>query len=98
MVVGVCRISFVLAGNDSLKAKRSISKRLVSRVHHQFNAAVAEVEDMDVHRRLVLGVAVVSNDSRHANQMLDRIASFMTGLTEARMVDRDMEILPYGKF
>ena len=93
MVVGVCRITFSLPGNDSLKGKRSIVKRLVDRTRNKFNAAVAEVDALDVHRRAVLGVSVVSNDASHANSMLDHVTSFMEGLSEAVMTDRTLEII-----
>jgi uncharacterized protein YlxP (DUF503 family) len=93
MVVGVCRITFSLPGNDSLKGKRSVVRRIIDRTKSRFNAAVAEVDELDTHRRAVIGVAVVSNDSSHANSMLDRITSFMAGLTEAVVTDRSLEIL-----
>jgi uncharacterized protein YlxP (DUF503 family) len=86
-------VTFSLPGNASLKGKRSIVRRIVERTKAKFNASVAEVEDMDVHRRAVIGVAVVSNDARHANSMLDTISVFMTGLTEAVLTDRSLEIL-----
>lgn len=93
MVVGVSQIAFSLPGNDSLKGKRSVVRRIVDRTRAKFNAAVAEVDALDVHRRAVIGVSVVSNDARHANSMIDRITSFMAGLTEAVVVERTLEIL-----
>lgn len=93
MVVGVSQIAFSLPGNDSLKGKRSVVRRIVDRTRAKFNVAVAEVDALDMHRRAVIGVSVVSNDSRHANSMLDRIASFMASLTEAVVVERTLEIL-----
>jgi len=86
-------VTFSLPGNASLKGKRSIVRRIVDRTQAKFNAAVAEVAEMDAHRRAVIGVAVVSNDARHANSMLDRISAFMTSLTEAVATDRSLEIL-----
>lgn len=93
MVVGVSQIAFSLPGNDSLKGKRSVVRRIVDRTRAKFNAAVAEVDALDVHRRAVIGISVVSNDARHANSMIDRITSFMSGLTEAVVVERTLEIL-----
>jgi len=93
MVVGVCRVAFSLPGNASLKGKRSIVRRIVDRTRAKFNVAVAEVAELDAHRRAVVGLAVVSNDSRHANSMLDRISTFMAGISEAVLVDRSLEIL-----
>ena len=93
MVVGVCRLAFSLPGNASLKGKRSVVRRIVDRTRAKFNAAVAEVADLDAHRRAVIGVAVVSNDSRHANSMLDHISTFMAGISEAIVTERTLEIL-----
>jgi uncharacterized protein YlxP (DUF503 family) len=93
MVVGVSRVTFSLPGNASLKGKRSIVRRIVDRTRAKFNAAVGEVAEMDVHRRAVIGVSVVSNDGRHANSMLDHICSFMSGLTEAVMLERTLELI-----
>ena len=93
MVVGVCLVTFSLPGNASLKGKRSIVRRIVDRTRAKFNAAVAEVDALDVHRRAVIGVSVVSNDGRHVNSMLDRICSFMSGLTEAVLLERSLEII-----
>jgi len=93
MVVGVCRVAFSLPGNASLKGKRSIVRRIVDRTRAKFNVAVAEVAQMDSHRSAVVGLAVVSNDARHANSMLDRISAFMAGISEAVVVDRTLEIL-----
>jgi uncharacterized protein YlxP (DUF503 family) len=93
MVVGVCSVTFSLPGNASLKGKRSVVRRIVERTRAKFNASVAEVDALDAHRRAVIGVAVVSNDARHVNSMLDHITTFMAGLTEAVLTERSLEIV-----
>jgi uncharacterized protein YlxP (DUF503 family) len=93
MVVGICRVAFSLPGNDSLKGKRSIVRRIIDRTRAKFNAAVAEVAALDSHRNAVIGFSVVSNDARHVNSMLDHISSFMSGLTEAVFLERTIEII-----
>ena len=97
MVVGVCRITFSIPGNDSLKGKRRVVRRIVDRARNQFNAAVAEVGALDQHRQALIGFAVVSNDARHANSMIDKIGSFVSGLTEAVVVGKDVELLHVGE-
>ncbi len=59
--------------------------------------AAAEVGDNDVHRRAVLGFTVVSNDVSHVNSMIDEISSFVSGATEALVVDRSFDILHVGE-
>lgn len=97
MVIGTCRLVLSLPGNDSLKGKRRVVRRIVDRLRHRYNVAVAEVDELDAHRRAVLGLAVVSNDARHANSMLDTLVSAVASASEALVVDRRMEILSVGR-
>ena len=78
MIVGVCRLVFALPGVSSLKEKRSIVRKVIDRVRAKFNVAIAEVASMDSHRQAVIGLAVVSNESRHANSMIDTIVSYVS--------------------
>lgn len=97
MVVGVCQISLSLPGVSSLKAKRSIIRKVLDRTANRFNVAVAEIGHQDAHRRAVLGFAVVSGDRRHANSMLDTIASFVEGVGDAVVTDVSTELLSVGE-
>lgn len=97
MVVGICRLALAIPGNASLKGKRSVVRRVVERARNKYNVAIAEVDDMDVHQRATIGFAVVSNDARHANSMIDTIVAFVSGISEARLTDRQMEIVHFGE-
>ncbi len=97
MIIGALRIVLSLPGNDSLKGKRKVVRSIVDRLRHRYNAAVAEVDDLDVHRRAVLGITVVSNDASHVSSMLDTLTSAVAGATHALIVDRKMEILHLGE-
>ena len=89
MHVGVCRVSLRLPGNRSLKDKRRITHSLVSKIRAKFNVAVAEVEDNDLWQRLTLGISCVSNDGRHANEILSKVVQFVEETRE------DIELLDY---
>lgn len=96
MFIGVCRMTFHLPGNNSLKGKRKVVTRLVERTRAKFNAAVSEVAQNDVHRRAVIGVAVVGNEGSHVDAMLGRIAGFMEGLGLAPLLNVETEVIPLG--
>ena len=96
MFVGVCRLTFHLPGNNSLKGKRRVVTRLVERTRAKFNAAVSEVAQNDVHRSAVIGVAVVGNEGGHVDAMLGRIAGFMEGLGLAPLLNKETEVIPLG--
>ncbi len=95
MHVGVCRIRFRLPENLSLKGKRRVLKSITTRVGSKFNVSVAEVDDQDLWQLATLGISCVSNDKRHANQVLSRIVDFITDSRfEVEILDYEIEILP----
>jgi hypothetical protein len=94
MHVGVCRISFRLPENLSLKGKRRVLKSITSRVINKFSVAVAEVDDQDLWQLATLGICCVSNDKRHANEVLSKVVAFITNNHfEVEILDYDIEIL-----
>lgn len=93
MIIGSCRLVLEIPGNNSLKGKRMVVKSLKDRLRNRFQVSVAEVEEMDNHRRAVLGVAYVTNTKRHANQVMDQVISFVESEGRAYLVDYVIEIL-----
>ncbi len=95
MVVGICRVVLALPWNDSLKGKRSVVKSILERARGRFQVAAAEIEDLDAHRRATLGFAVVSNDARHVQSVLDKLIGFIAGATQAELIDQSRTIEHY---
>ncbi|MFW6051980.1 MAG: DUF503 domain-containing protein [Myxococcota bacterium] len=93
MVVGICRVELALPGNDSLKGKRSVVRRVIDRVRARFKVSCAEVDALDVHEAAAVGFAVVSNDGRHAARMMESILKFIEGVAEAPVVEADRELI-----
>ena len=87
--IGVGRLTLHLPDEHSLKGKRQVARSLTSRIHNQFNVAVAEAADNELWQRLTLIVCCVSNDAGNANEIISRVVSFVT---ETR---RDLELLDY---
>ncbi|MFC1941375.1 DUF503 domain-containing protein [Chloroflexota bacterium] len=95
MHVGVCHIRFRLPENSSLKGKRRVLKSIAARVRNKFNVSVAEIDDQDLWQLATLGISCVSNDKRHANEVLSRVVDFITeGRFEVEMLDYQIEIIP----
>ena len=84
--VGVARVTLQLAENDSLKGKRMVVKSVVQRVRNRFNVAIAEVDTQDAWELITLGIVCVSDDPRHANEMLSKVVDFI----EAERLDADV--------
>lgn len=92
MVVGVLKLSLILAENHSLKGKRGVLKRVQARVAHQFNVSVAECGDQDLWQTALLGFAAVGSSRNIVEATLNKIVEFVDGLGLAEVGDSDTEI------
>lgn len=70
-----------------------VVKSLVEKTRHKFNAAVAEVDKQEMHQFFVIGFACVTNERRHAENMLQNILDFMENHTEAELLSVEMDII-----
>jgi uncharacterized protein len=77
MIIGVMTANITIPGATSLKDKRSVVKSLIGRLKSRFNISISEVDEQDNRGRAVIGIAIVSNDSRFIDQQLDSIIEFM---------------------
>ena len=94
MHVGICRASLRVPGNQSLKGKRQVARSIISRVRNKFNVAIAEVDDNDLWQRLTLGISCVSNDSRHANEVLSKVMQYIEETAgDVELLDWEMEMV-----
>jgi uncharacterized protein len=69
-IIGTCTLELYLAGVTSLKEKRSILKSLLARLHNTFNLSAAEIDANDRWQSAVIAIAVVSNETAHANDII----------------------------
>jgi uncharacterized protein YlxP (DUF503 family) len=94
MNVGVCKIRLRLPENQSLKGKRQILKSIISRVDNKFNVSVAEVDDQDLWQVATLGICYVSNDRRHADEVLSKAAAFVVnGRFDVEILGYEIEVI-----
>ena len=83
-----------LPASRSLKDKRKTLRSIVERVRSRFNVAVAEVDRNDSWQVATLGITCISNDSRHANEMLSRVVSYVEACRgDAVLADYGVEML-----
>jgi uncharacterized protein YlxP (DUF503 family) len=77
MVIGILRLTLHLPNNQSLKGKRQVVGGLVRRLRQRFGVAAAEIGELDRWQLAQLGVACVSVDGTHADQVLASVLSFV---------------------
>ncbi len=92
MTVGIARLTLRLPGNTSLKGKRKVVKSVIEKVRHKFRISVAEIGAQDKLQRAVFAMAVVGNDSRTINSVLDRAIDFVESMNVAELVEDEIDL------
>ncbi len=92
MFVGVLQVELSIPGSFSLKEKRHVLKGLLERARREFAVSAAEVDRLDVWNSAIVGVAFVSNDARHAQAHLQRLANALGKARDAVLVDAQIEV------
>lgn len=80
VVVCALRIELALFESASLKDKRAVVRRVRDRVRNKFNAAVAEVGDLDDPATASLVFVTVSNSEAHSHRAAQGIGRFIERL------------------
>ena len=92
MFIGTCQVDIHLPESSSLKKKRQLLKRIKDRVRNQFNVSIAEVGNNELWQRATLGISVVSNDRRYANQVLNQVVEHIGQENGILILDFSLEI------
>ncbi|HYA00552.1 MAG TPA: DUF503 domain-containing protein [Candidatus Binatia bacterium] len=93
MVIGALILQLQVPESGSLKNKRQVVRSLVARIRRTFDVAVAEVGDQDLWQAAELGVVCVSADSRHADEVCQKVLSFVANDGEAVLTRSRFEIV-----
>jgi len=93
MIVGVCQVRLHLPEGHSLKAKRQVLSSLKTRLCQSFNVSVAEVDDHDLWQRTTLGIACVTNETRHANRVLEQVLNTIRSNPRLELLESHIELL-----
>jgi hypothetical protein len=96
MFVGVLRLVLRIPGARSLKDRRRVVRSFKDRLQARLRLSVAEVGGLSEYQRAVIAVAAVSGDAGRVDELLSAAAAMASGLRDAMLVDRAMEILPFG--
>ena len=93
MVVGVLQMELSIGDAMSLKDKRRVVKSIKDRIAHGHNVSVAEVGALDLHRTAIIGIAMVSNDSKYVEGALSKIVDFVRSVGTCDLTDYQIDLL-----
>ena len=86
MFAGVLEIDLLLGDVQSLKEKRSLVRPIVAEVRRKFEVSVAEAGHVELHRRALIGVAVVAADAAHCVEVLEGCERLVAARSEVEVL------------
>jgi uncharacterized protein YlxP (DUF503 family) len=86
MFTGTLSLDLLLGDVHSLKEKRAVVRPIVAELRRRFEVAAAEAGELDLHRRALIGVAVVAPDAAHCTEVLDACERLVAGRPEIELL------------
>jgi len=86
MYVGALALDLLLGNVHSLKEKRSVVRPIVAELQRRFSVAAAEAGHLDLHRRALIGVAVVAADPGQCREVLEACERLVAGRPEVELL------------
>jgi uncharacterized protein YlxP (DUF503 family) len=86
MFVGSLEFDLRLADIHSLKEKRAIVRPIVAELRRRYEVSVSEVDHLDLHRRAMIGVAVVAPDGAQVGEVLDNCERAVAARPEVELL------------
>jgi uncharacterized protein YlxP (DUF503 family) len=83
---GTLALDLLLGDVRSLKEKRSVVRPVVAELRRRFAVAAAEAGHLELHRRSLVGVAVVAADRAHCAEVLDGCERLVGGRPELEVL------------
>ena len=91
MYTGTLSLDLLLGDVHSLKEKRSVVRPVVAALA-RLGVSAAEAGHLDLHRRALVGVAVVAPDARHCREVLAACERLVADRPEVEVLSAHMEL------
>ena len=92
MFTGSLSLDLLLGDVHSLKEKRSLVRPIVAELRRKYDVSAAEAGHLDLHRRALVGVAVVAADARHVRDVLDACERLVAGRPEVELLSARQQL------
>ena len=93
MIVGLASCECIIYDAHSLKDKRAVLQRIITRLKQKYNVSVAEVDYQDVWQRAKIAIAAVSSARMSTERELQNALKMIDSFPEIERTITDIEWL-----
>ncbi|HEY4601597.1 MAG TPA: DUF503 domain-containing protein [Cerasibacillus sp.] len=84
-------VECLLYEGNSLKHKRSLLKKVMTKLKNEFNVAIAELDFHDLWQRTKLGIVTISNEKAHAEKVMQTVLQMIDTFPELERTLTEIE-------
>lgn len=92
MFTGSLALDLLLGDVHSLKQKRAVVRPVIAELRRKYDVSAAEAGHLDLHRRALLGVAVVAADAAHCRDVLDACERLVASRPELEVLSARQQL------
>ena len=92
MFTGALAVDVLLGDVHSLKGKRSVVRPIVAELRRKYEVSAAEAGHLELHRRALIGVAVVAADAQHVRSVLDACERLVAARPEVEVLSAHQQL------
>ncbi|WP_100330952.1 DUF503 domain-containing protein [Bacillus xiapuensis] len=81
-MIGYLEVEYLIYDSHSLKEKRAVLKRTMTRLKQRLNVSVAEIDHQDVWQRTKLAVVTAASSRKAAERELENALHFLDSFPE----------------
>ncbi|NSL51141.1 DUF503 domain-containing protein [Calidifontibacillus erzurumensis] len=81
-MIGCATCECIIYNANSLKEKRAVLQRIITRLRQRFNISVAETDFQDLWQRTEITIAIVSSDKIAAEKELEKALQMIDSFPE----------------
>lgn len=93
MIVGTVVSEWIIYDTHSLKEKRAVLQRILTRLKQKYNVSVSEIDHQDVWQRTAIAIAVVGSDRVSVEKELQRALKLIDSFPEIERTITDIDWL-----
>ncbi len=93
LFTGILTLDLLLGDVHSLKEKRGVVRPVVAELRRTFEVAAAEAGHLELHRRSLIGVAVVGSTAVHCQEVLEACERMVAARPELELLSARQQLI-----
>ncbi|WP_404450105.1 DUF503 family protein [Sutcliffiella horikoshii] len=92
-MIGYIECDCMIYDAQSLKEKRAVLKRVMTRLKQRFNISISEIDHQDVWQRTKIGIVSVSSSKSITEKELQKVLDYLDSFPEIERAETSLDWL-----